>query len=198
MPTNIEKLAECEFYVISELNSYLIVHHPYRPLHELTPTLGLTEEENNTARQVINDSCITDLPLIYPPHIIALTAIFLAVFLKPALSGAGIHGAVASVAAAAASTSGGLGGGSGGSGLGGSGGGGGGGGGSAGPGSGQGAQNRIGRLIEWYAESKIDMEAIVDCTQEIISLYEVWDSFGAVDDQTCRDQLFRMIKQRSI
>ena len=124
--------------MISELNSYLIVHHPYRPLQELTPTLNLTEEENNTARQVINDSCITDLPLIYPPHIIALTAIFLAVCLKPALSGAGINSVVASVAASAAAaataSAGSIGGGGGGN--------------SAGPGSGQGPQNRIGRLIE--------------------------------------------------
>ncbi|KAI5795557.1 C-type cyclin [Geopyxis carbonaria] len=175
MPNDATKLAECEFYVISEMNSYLIVHHPYRTLQELTPVLSLTTEENSTAWQVINDSCITDLPLIYPPHIIALTGIFLSVVLKPSVSQASLQAASSSavtVAAAAAS-------------------------GAAGANSlaasGEGPQSRIGKLIEWYAESKVDMEAIIDCIQEIISLYEVWDTFN---EKTCKEQLYRMVKQR--
>ena len=203
------KLAECEFYLISEMNSYLIVHHPYRTLQDLTPVLSLTSEENNTSWQVINDSCLTDLPLLYPPHVIALTAIFLSVVLKPSLSQASLHTAATSVAAATAvaSSGGGSGGGVGSSGGAGAGTGAGAGAAGAGGGNsssgiygagGQGAQSRIGKLIEWYAESKVDMEAIVDCTQEIISLYEAWESFTPSAEKNCKDQLHRMIKSRGI
>lgn len=185
MPSDTAKLAECEFYLMSEMNSYLIVHHPYRTLQDLTPVLGLTNEENNTSWQVINDSCLTDLPLLYPPHVIALTAIFLSAVLKPSLSQASLHAAATSAAAVAAvvanSSNGG---------------------GSNGSGSlganGQGPQSRIGKLIEWYAESKVDMEAVIDCTQEIISLYEAWESFTLGAEKNCKDQLTRIIKTRGI
>jgi cyclin C len=171
------KLAECEFWVISEMNSYLIVHHPYRMLKELGPILQLTSEETNTSWQVINDSCITDLPLIYPPHVIALTAIFFSVVLKPSIAHAGIHAATSAATAGAVpgTTQNG----------------------SLGP-NGQGPQGRIGKLIEWYAESKVDMEAVIDATQEIISLYEVWEGFVPAMEKTCKEQLTRMVKQRGL
>jgi cyclin C len=179
MPSHLEKLAECEFYVISELNSYLIVHHPYRTLQELTPILNLTPEDAHTSWQVINDSCMTDLPLIYPPHIIALTAIFLSVVLKSSPSQASLHAAanaVANVPTTYNHTGGD-------SGSGGS------------ASSSLAASGRVGKLIEWYAESKVDMEAIIDCTQEIISLYEAWESF---QDKSVREMISKMIKQRGI
>ncbi|KAI5806725.1 C-type cyclin [Peziza echinospora] len=171
----ISKIAECEFYLISEMNSYLIVHHPYRTLQDLTPVIGLTPEEGISSWSVINDSYLTDLPMLYPPHIIALTAIFLSAVLKSTHSGqVNLHGAaVSSVPAAVAAVvaSGGTTGGS------------------------SAPQSRINKLIEWYAESGVDMEAIIDCTQEIISLYEVWDTFV---DKVCKEQLSRMIKQRGL
>jgi len=203
MPSFTEKLAETEFYIISELNSYLIVHHPYRTIVELTPLLGLTLEDNTACWQVINDSCVTDLLMIYPPHVIALTAIFLTVVLKPSISPTSIP---ATPAAAGGGGGGAMGGSSSGGGSGGGGGGGGGGGVTGGgvvggsgesslSASGQAPQNRIARLIEWYAESKVDMEAIIDCTQEIISLYELWESFT---EKACEEQICRMVKQRGI
>jgi cyclin-C len=177
----ISKLAECEFHIISEMNSYLIVHHPYRTLQELTPLLGLTTDESSTAWCVINDSYLTDLPLLHAPHVIALTAIFLAVVLKPTQGqglgasaagtppGQGGGQANANVAAVTQAL------GAGGNGV---------------PGNG-----RINKLTEWYAESGVDIEALVDCTQEIISLYEVWDGFS---EKACKEQLGRMIKQRGL
>ncbi|CCX06950.1 RNA polymerase II holoenzyme cyclin-like subunit [Pyronema domesticum] len=201
MPSFTEKLAECEFWVISELNSYLIVHHPYRTLQELSTPLALTTEENNTSWQIINDSCITDLPLIYPPHVISLTAIFLAVFMKPSPSGNnsnnhGAHGAnmgnhsshnshnghsSGHSSMASHNT------------LGGS---------SHGAGAalssyaaGSGSQtSRMAKLIEWYAESKVDMEAIIDCVQEIMALYEVWEGFGMQQEKALKDIFVKMVK----
>src|SRR6266516_2746677 len=73
------KLGECEFFLISEMNSQLIVHHPYRTLLDLQGTLSLTQEETTLAWSVINDHYFTDLPLLYPPHVIAITAIFLGI-----------------------------------------------------------------------------------------------------------------------
>ena len=157
------------------MNSYLIVHHPYRTLQDLTPVIGLTPEEGISSWSVINDSYLTDLPMLYPPHIIALTAIFLSAVLKSTHSGqVNLHGATVSAvpaAVAAVVASGGTTGGS------------------------SAPQSRINKLIEWYAESGVDMEAIIDCTQEIISLYEVWDTFV---DKVCKEQLSRMIKQRGL
>ena len=64
--------------------------------------------------------------------------------------------------------------------------------------NGQGPQGRIGKLIDWYAESKVDMEAVVDATQEIISLYEVWEGYNPAMEKTCKEQLTRMVKQRGV
>lgn len=168
--SDITKLAECEFFLISEMNSFLIVHHPYRTLNDLVPVLALTQDETSTSWCVINDSYLTDLPLLYAPHIIALTAIFLSVVLKSSLQATTSSAAAAAVAAATST-------------------------GAASNAQGGGTQSRTNKLIEWFAESNVDMEAIIDCTQEIISLYEVWEQYA---DKACKDQLARMIKQRGL
>jgi len=54
-----------------------------------------------------------------------------------------------------------------------------------------GAQNRVQKLVDWLAESNVDVEAIVECTQELISLYEVWESYT---DKTCKDQIAKLVK----
>lgn len=155
------------------MNSYLIVHHPYRTLTELTASpFGLTQDECNTASQVVNDTCVTDLPLIYPPHVLALTAIFLTVALKPSLSQASAHATGSSLGSSYSAAS--------------------------GEQSGStGVQLKIDNMVDWFAESKVDMEAIIDCTQEIISLYEVWESF-AMNEKACRDQLAKLVKTRGL
>lgn len=94
------KLAEFEFYLIEELDCYMIIHHPYNSLKQLIQVLGkeneaekptdrnykyrlnLTEQEIENTWKIINDSYITDLPLLYPPHIIAIAALHLVLVLK--------------------------------------------------------------------------------------------------------------------
>lgn len=108
------KLAEFEFYLIEELECYLIVHHPYNSLAQLVKVLGkasdlqqsdadsgmgsngsdsndernsqyrvnLTDNEIENVWQVINDSYMTDLPLLYPPHIIAIAALHMVLALR--------------------------------------------------------------------------------------------------------------------
>lgn len=168
------KLGECEFQLISEMNSQLIVHHPYRDLTELQTTLGLNQEEISLAWSIINDHYYTDLPLIHPPHVIAVTAAFLAVVLKPGSGGqlqaqnvqAAMQQAFASSAMHNAN---------------------------ANAAGGQAA--RIQKIMTWLAESSISIEAVVDCTQELISLYEIWETFN---DKPCKEAVTRFVKARGL
>lgn len=100
-PTDNTRLAEQEFYLIEELDFSLIVFHPYRALVQLTGRdggpqaggkLGRERRENmlemdDTALQmawfVINDTYRSSLILVYPPHLIALAAIYLGLALHP-------------------------------------------------------------------------------------------------------------------
>ncbi|KAH3918123.1 hypothetical protein HBI56_144870 [Parastagonospora nodorum] len=165
---DISKIGECEFTLISEMNSQLIIHHPYRSLADMQTQFQLTQEENALAWSIINDHYLTDLPLLHAPHVIAITAMFLAVVLKPTQGGlqinaAGMTNALQSLGNAR--------------------------------GAPQGAQNRVQKLVDWLAESSVDIEAVVECTQELISLYEVWESYT---DKTCKDQIAKFVKARGL
>ena len=151
------------------MNSQLIIHHPYRSLAELQSQFQLTQEENSLAWSIINDHYLTDLPLLHAPHVIAITAMFLAVVLKPTQGGLQVHAAgVASALQALGNARGGV---------------------------GQGTQNRVQKLVDWLAESTVDIEAVVECTQELISLYEIWDSYA---EKTCKDQIAKFVKTRGL
>lgn len=91
IPHDITKLAEFEFYLLEEMDLYLMLHHPYRSLIQIKDFLNnhydtfefqLTSEELQHSWSLINDSYITDLPLLYPPHIIAISAIYITIVLK--------------------------------------------------------------------------------------------------------------------
>lgn len=154
------------------MNSQLILHHPYRSLADLQTHFQITQEENALAWSILNDHYLTDLPLLHAPHTIAITAMTLAVVLKPTQSGlqgnaAGMASALATLGNARA----------------------------GGGGAGGGAQSRVGKLIDWLAESSVDVEAVVECTQELVSLYEVWESYT---DKTCKDQIAKFVKARGL
>lgn len=83
------KIAECEFYLIEELDSYLVVYHPYRSLMQLLDALTTTNnqltlasEEIQSAWSMINDSYATDMMLLYPPHIIATACLYITLVLR--------------------------------------------------------------------------------------------------------------------
>ncbi|GAB1313379.1 RNA polymerase II holoenzyme cyclin-like subunit [Madurella fahalii] len=221
------RVGECEFSLISEMNSQLIVHQPYRTLLAFQDEFGLTHEETSLAWTVVNDHYMTDLPLLHPPHIVALTAVLMALVLRPSnnapgqgagggntntAAGSGAGGvalaattlaqaqlqAQARAAAMAA------------------------GGGSNTPGTpgltSQGSQMgvppgtqgentvepkkatdprlaKVQRFAMWLAESSIDIEAMVDCTQELISFYECHEQYN---DKHTREQISRFIKARGL
>jgi cyclin C len=158
-------LGECEFSLIAELNSQLIIHHPYRSLTDLQTQLQLTLDETSLAWNIINDHYFTDLPLLYPPHIIAVTAAFLAVVLKPTQSSMQMNSASAQSALQALA------------------------------GAQGGRTARQEKLVNWLADSSVNIEAMVDCTQELISLYEVWEQYK---ESLCKEPLHRFIKGRSL
>ena len=171
------------------MNSHLIVHQPYRTLTSLQSDLFLSQDEVNTATSVINDHYMTDLPLLYPPHIIALTAIMLSLVLRPSSAGAGGAPNMAAAAQAAlaqaqgrlgATPSG-----------------------QTTPGGGDPTKDkqqeaRVGkvqRFAAFLAESNVDIEGMVDCTQELISFYECQEQYN---DKMTREQVNRFVKARGL
>ncbi|KAJ5938952.1 hypothetical protein N7454_002446 [Penicillium verhagenii] len=173
---DVAKLGECEFALISEMSSQLIVHHPYRTLTEMQDELPLSPDEVALAWSVINDHYLTDLPLLHPPHIIAIMAIIISVVFKPVHStnfGGSAQTALASamrdassmnmLAALSDKTN-------------------------HGP-------PRIQKLVLWLAESEVDIKAVIECTQELLSLYEVWEQYS---EKHCKELIGRMVKTKNL
>lgn len=203
------RIGECEFFLISEMSSQLIVHQPYRTLTSLRAELALVDEDVQLAKSVINDHYMTDLPLLFPPHVIALVAILLALVLRPNSVAAGQPGAGAAAAAGLAAAQAALSqaqggvmtpGGSGIVGL---------------PPpplplsqsqsnmSGQEAREkqqearitRVQHFAAWLAESTVDIASMVDATQEIISFYECYEKYN---EKLTREQINRFVKAGSL
>ncbi|CDK29409.1 unnamed protein product [Kuraishia capsulata CBS 1993] len=88
IPSDPTKLAEFEFYLIEEMDCYMVIHHPYNSLVQIVQVLktgdfkvGITSDEQKIAWSIVNDSYITDLPLLFPPHITAIAAVYMACIL---------------------------------------------------------------------------------------------------------------------
>ncbi|KAI6248840.1 RNA polymerase II holoenzyme cyclin-like subunit [Erysiphe necator] len=176
---DISKLGECEFFLISVMSSQMIVHHPYRSLTAIQTHLSLTQDESALAWSIINDHYMTDLPLLYPPHTIALMAILLALVLRPhnnnllpvSLSPSGIA-SVAHLALNSANQS------------------------KHTSDSHSGtSKNKLQKLTSWLAESNIDIDHIIDCTQVIISFYESQEHYN---EKLTREQINRFVRARGL
>lgn len=95
IPQDVTKLAEFEFYLIEEMDLFLVLHHPYRSLLQIRDYLNenfalygfsLSDDELQNSWSLINDSYITDLHLLLPPHIIAIATIYITIVLKKNIS----------------------------------------------------------------------------------------------------------------
>lgn len=157
------------------MNSQLIVHHPYRTLTELTPTLCLTSDEVALAWSVINDHYLTDLPLLHPPYVIAVMAILMAVVFKPGHTNAPGHGPSPLAGSIRDGGTNALA--------------------SLGDKDSGAPSQRIQKIITWLAESEVDIEAVIECTQALVSLYEAWEQYS---EKTCKEQIGRYVKSRSL
>lgn len=219
VPGDVSRIGEMEFSLISEMRSQLIIWHPYRTLMELKAPakeggLDLSVDEVGMAWSVINDSYLTDLPLTCAPHTIAIMAIFLAVAFQPtekvmpggpalptfqipntpnptinSNSSASFHGlggrqgmsaVINSVMSSPVSGR---------------------------PSANVGADGKVKsnskpapsekmqRIIRFLAESSIDLEQVIDATQQIVSLYEVWESYS---EKAVKEALARIIRGRGL
>ncbi|KAF1814112.1 cyclin-like protein [Eremomyces bilateralis CBS 781.70] len=54
---------------------------------------------------------------------------------------------------------------------------------------------KVQKMMNWLAESEVDIEAMVDCTQEMISLYEVWETYKEKD---CKEVIGKFVKGRGL
>ncbi|ORZ16414.1 cyclin-like protein [Absidia repens] len=124
-PYDTLKVAEFEFYLLEELDFYLIVWHPYRALTQLCQELGMKEQGLQFAWFILNDSYRTDVCLLHPPHMIALAALYLTVVLNHADFTPGSLG------------------------------------------------DRT-DMRQWFADLNVQIETVVEISQEILSIYEVW------------------------
>ncbi|KAK5078617.1 RNA polymerase II holoenzyme cyclin-like subunit [Lithohypha guttulata] len=212
IPNDPSRLGEMEFCLISEMHSQLIVWHPYRSLTTLKENqkLALTNEELSLAWSIINDSFMTDLPLIHPPYLIAITAMFLAVIFVPSKSSLDLKSPVIDYQSMLDATR------------------------MSSLGGRVGVSNSIAsalngstmlhpshdvskqlsqqqnnasikartlvaaansekmqHIIEFLVESDIDVKAMIDATQDIISLYEMWEQYN---EKTVKEAVGRCIR----
>ena len=219
VPGDVSRIGEMEFSLISEMRSQLIIWHPYRTLIELKGPekeggLELSNDEVGMAWSIINDSYLTDLPLTCAPHTIAIMAIFLAVAFQPTNKvTAGVGGLPTfqipstpnpTINNTSSASFQGLGGRPGMSavinGV------------MNSPASGRPIVNaatdskiksntkpvpseKMQRIIRFLAESSIDLEQIINATQQIVSLYEVWESYS---EKAVKESLARVIRGRGL
>lgn len=83
-PYRIAQVLECEFYLLELMDCCLILYHPYRPLvmyvHDMkgihADHSGKVDKEKdellNLAWTFVNDTYRTDIPLLFPPHLVAI------------------------------------------------------------------------------------------------------------------------------
>lgn len=72
-----DDILRCEFESLGKLQFDLVVFHPYRDLVQLVADAGVTDCLQ-TAWNIVNDSYRTDVCLVYPPHLVAVAAIYMA------------------------------------------------------------------------------------------------------------------------
>ncbi|CAH0389270.1 unnamed protein product [Bemisia tabaci] len=78
-PYRFAQISECEFYLLENLDCCLIVYQPYRPLLLLLQDIGQEEQQLlGLAWRIVNDSLRTDVCLLYPPYLIAISCLQIA------------------------------------------------------------------------------------------------------------------------
>ncbi|QLQ77973.1 hypothetical protein HG537_0A02200 [Torulaspora globosa] len=153
VPPDPTKVAEFEFYLIEELQSYLIVHHPYRSMEQIVTVLKeppfelqLSQEELQNCWSLINDSYIDDVHLTYPPHIIAIACLFITICLK----GGSTKNSLANVGNKSRESV------------------------ENEPVAAARQQEVFNRFV---AESQVDLEEVMNTIQDLITLYDHWDKY---------------------
>lgn len=161
-------LGECEFVLIQELNAQLVVRHPYGDLMDVKDELGLTSDETQLAWHAINDFHATTTPLTHSPRTIAAAAISVVVTVRPS-SGGSAFGSAGMRGLQGAST--------------------------LGSTDKYGPQTKQQKLAMWLAHSGLYIEAVVECTQALISLYAALEKYN---EGSIKQQLGAIARARGI
>lgn len=164
IPQEVSKLAEFEFYLVEELGMYLILHHPYKLLLQIRDFLEaarhgfqLTADDLQHLWSLLNDSYITDLHLVFPPHVIAVAVLYITVVLKKHLAGQEM-GQALPIADDVMAMAGGM--------------------------SGLDGQKRdedtlkIENFMDFLNRSHVNLDEVVEAMQEMIALYVAWDRYN--------------------
>ena len=109
--------------------------------------------------------------MLYPLHIIACTAILMALTLKPTSSQTSAAIIASTIQAAKDANE------------------------SSGSVDENTPQGKVQSLVTWLARGEVDIQAMIDCTQEIISLYDVWEQYN---DKLCKEQIARFVKAKGL
>ncbi|WFD34468.1 RNA polymerase II holoenzyme cyclin-like subunit [Malassezia cuniculi] len=84
---NTNTLAEMEFYLLEDLDCDLVVFHPYSTILTLAKDTEhgapIDSKTVQMAWLIVNDMYRTELPLQYPPYVLAVSSIYLALVLQP-------------------------------------------------------------------------------------------------------------------
>ncbi len=122
---------------------------------------------------------MTDLPLLFAPHTIAIMSILLALVLRPNATGlqsesgsaGSMAGAAQSALSSASQSNNGI------------------------DKQAGGPRTKVQKLASWLAESNINTDDIVDCIQEMISFYEMQEQYN---EKLTREQINRFVKARGL
>lgn len=168
IPHDVTKLAEFEFYLIEEMDSYLVLHHPYKSLLQMQQYLSdhfatfkfvLSEQDLQHAWSLINDSYVTDVHLVYPPHVIAVACVYITVVLRRHIAASGPGGSnltsmhiddLADMSAVTASDSFVF----------------------------DHDVNPATKVVDFINQSHMNLEEIVDVVEEVLKLYGVWNRYN--------------------
>lgn len=155
VPPDPTKVTEFEFYLIEELQSYLVVHHPYKAMEQIVSVLknppfelNVSQEELQNCWSLINDSYINDVHLTYPPHIIAVACLFITICIRgrsskdASTTSVSNMGDVAEIDSIMIQV--------------------------------RDQQELFNRFV---AESQVDLEEVMDTIQDLITLYDHWDKY---------------------
>ncbi|GCE98438.1 RNA polymerase II holoenzyme cyclin-like subunit [Zygosaccharomyces mellis] len=155
VPPDPTKVTEFEFYLLEELQSYLVVYHPYSTMEQIVNVLErppfcmqLSSEDLQNCWSLINDSYINDAHLTYPPHIIAVACLFITISMRAGAARNTIQNSQTNMQAIGET------------------------------------EDSLAQALKhqeifnrFLAESQVDLEEVTDTIQELISLYDHWDKY---------------------
>ena len=80
-PYGVSDVLDCEFVVLNTLLFDLIVYHPYRPLVHFLASFSAHERYTELVQhswELVNESYYSDVVMLYPPYVIAISCVYMA------------------------------------------------------------------------------------------------------------------------